>query len=90
MSKLMILFVLLVSGALYDPPRVLNQLGPEASRDRLEDRSTCDADASAPVSWHELSGNGHFRDHAQKITTARVKPAGSSRLEMCPAPASST
>jgi hypothetical protein len=31
MSKLMILFVLLMSGALYDPPRVLNQLGPEAT-----------------------------------------------------------
>ena len=31
MSKLMILFVLLMSGALYDPPRVLNQLGPEAA-----------------------------------------------------------
>lgn len=31
MSKLMILFVLFMSGALYDPPRVLNQLGPEAA-----------------------------------------------------------
>ncbi len=31
MSKLMILFVLFVSGSLYDPPRVLNHLGPEAS-----------------------------------------------------------
>jgi len=31
MSKLMILFVLFISGALYDPPRVLNQLGPSAS-----------------------------------------------------------
>jgi hypothetical protein len=31
MSKLMITFVLLVSGALYDPPRVLNHLGPEAA-----------------------------------------------------------
>jgi len=31
MSKLMILFVLFVSGALYDPPRVLNQLGPSAA-----------------------------------------------------------
>jgi hypothetical protein len=31
MSKLMILFVLLVSGALYDPPRVLNHLGPGAT-----------------------------------------------------------
>jgi hypothetical protein len=31
MSKLMILFVLLMSGALYDPPRVLHQLGPEAA-----------------------------------------------------------
>jgi hypothetical protein len=28
MSKLMILFVLFISGALYDPPRVLNHLGP--------------------------------------------------------------
>ena len=27
MSKLMILFVLFISGALYDPPRVLHQLG---------------------------------------------------------------
>ncbi len=31
MSKLMIIFVLLVSGSLYDPPRVLNHLGPEAA-----------------------------------------------------------
>lgn len=31
MSKLMILFVLFVSGSLYDPPRVLNHLGPGAS-----------------------------------------------------------
>ena len=31
MSKLMILFVLFVSGALYDPPRVLNHLGPSAA-----------------------------------------------------------
>jgi hypothetical protein len=31
MSKLMIVFVLLVSGALYDPQRVMYQLGPEAS-----------------------------------------------------------
>ena len=31
MSKLMILFVLVMSGALYDPPRVLHQLGPDAS-----------------------------------------------------------
>ena len=31
MSKLMILFVLFVSGALYDPPRLLNHLGPSAS-----------------------------------------------------------
>jgi hypothetical protein len=31
MSKLTILFVLLVSGSLYDPPRVLNHLGPGAS-----------------------------------------------------------
>jgi hypothetical protein len=31
MSKLMILFVLCISGALYDPPRVLHQLGPEAA-----------------------------------------------------------
>ncbi len=31
MSKLMILFVLFMSGALYDPPRVLHQLGPEFS-----------------------------------------------------------
>jgi hypothetical protein len=31
MSKLMILFILFVSGALYDPPRVLHQLGPEAA-----------------------------------------------------------
>ena len=32
MSKLMILFVLFISGALYDPPRVLNQLGPSRSQ----------------------------------------------------------
>jgi len=31
MSKLMVLFVLFMSGALYDPPRVFNQLGPEAA-----------------------------------------------------------
>jgi hypothetical protein len=31
MSKLMILFVLFVSGSLYDPPRVLNHLGPAAA-----------------------------------------------------------
>lgn len=31
MSKLMVMFILLVSGTLYDPPRVLNQLGPQAS-----------------------------------------------------------
>ncbi|MEJ0076158.1 MAG: hypothetical protein WDO17_12035 [Alphaproteobacteria bacterium] len=31
MSKLMILFVLFVSGALYDPPRVLNHVGPTLS-----------------------------------------------------------
>ena len=31
MSKLTILFVLLVSGSLYDPPRLLNQLGPDAA-----------------------------------------------------------
>ena len=28
MSTLMIAFVLFISGALYDPPRVLNHLGP--------------------------------------------------------------
>jgi hypothetical protein len=31
MSKLMILFVLFISGSLYDPPRVLNHLGPSFS-----------------------------------------------------------
>ena len=31
MSKLMILFVLFISGSLYDPPRVLNYLGPQAA-----------------------------------------------------------
>lgn len=31
MSKLMMLFALCMSGALYDPPRVLNQLGPDAA-----------------------------------------------------------
>jgi hypothetical protein len=31
MSKLMVVFVLFISGALYDPPRVLHQLGPEAA-----------------------------------------------------------
>jgi len=31
MSKLTVLFVLFMSGALYDPPRVLHQLGPEAT-----------------------------------------------------------
>ena len=31
MSKIMIVFVLLISGSLYDPQRVINQLGPEAA-----------------------------------------------------------
>ena len=31
MSKLMIVFVLFISGSLYDPPRVIGQLGPEAA-----------------------------------------------------------
>ena len=31
MSKLMIVFVLLVSGSLYDPQRVIHQLGPAAA-----------------------------------------------------------
>ncbi len=31
MSKLMILFVLFMSGTLYDPPRVLHSLAPELS-----------------------------------------------------------
>jgi hypothetical protein len=31
MSKFMILFVLLISGSLYDPQRVIGQLGPEAA-----------------------------------------------------------
>jgi hypothetical protein len=31
MSKLMIIFVLLASGTLYDPQRVLGHLGPDAS-----------------------------------------------------------
>lgn len=31
MSKLMILFVLFVSSSLYNPPRVLNHLGPAAA-----------------------------------------------------------
>ena len=31
MSKLMVIFVLLMSGALYDPPRVINHIGPEAA-----------------------------------------------------------
>ena len=31
MSKFMIIFVLLASGTLYDPQRVLSQLGPDAS-----------------------------------------------------------
>ena len=35
MSKLMILFVLFISGALYDPPRVLNHLGPDVLNVRL-------------------------------------------------------
>jgi hypothetical protein len=30
MSKLMVIFVLLMSGALYDPPRVFSHLGPQA------------------------------------------------------------
>lgn len=31
MSKIMLIFVLLMSGALYDPQRVINYLGPEAA-----------------------------------------------------------
>ena len=31
MSKAMVIFILLASGSLYDPQRVLSQLGPEAS-----------------------------------------------------------
>jgi hypothetical protein len=31
MSKFAIIFVLLMSGVLYDPPRVLHQLGPQAT-----------------------------------------------------------
>ena len=31
MSKAMVIFILLASGTLYDPQRVLSQLGPEAS-----------------------------------------------------------
>jgi hypothetical protein len=31
MSKFAVIFVLLMSGALYDPPRVINQLGPQAA-----------------------------------------------------------
>ncbi len=40
MSKLMILFVLVMSGALYDPPRVLHQLGPEAAAAGWKNAST--------------------------------------------------
>lgn len=31
MSKIMIVFVLLASGSLYDPQRVFNHLGPDAA-----------------------------------------------------------
>lgn len=31
MSKLTVIFILIMSGALYDPPRVLHQFGPEAA-----------------------------------------------------------
>ena len=31
MSKLMVIFILLVSGTLYDPQRVLSRLGPDAT-----------------------------------------------------------
>lgn len=31
MSKLMVIFVLFASGTLYDPQRVLNHFGPDAS-----------------------------------------------------------
>ena len=31
MSKAMVIFILFASGALYDPPRVLHNLGPSAS-----------------------------------------------------------
>ena len=31
MSKLMVIFILFISGSLYDPPRVLNHLGSDAA-----------------------------------------------------------
>ena len=31
MSKLMVIFILLASGTLYDPQRVLSHLGPDAA-----------------------------------------------------------
>ena len=72
MSKLMIVFMLFISGALYDPPRVLNHLGPYVLSVGLAHQ-----DRAGPLI-------------ARKSRSARLKPAGSSRLEMCPAPASST
>ena len=79
MSKLMILFVLFVSGALYDPPRVLNHLGPGSRGDRLEDQDDVRCGDAESVQRRET-----------RVTPRRVNPAGSSRLEMCPAPGSST
>ena len=40
MSKLMIIFIIFVSGALYDPPRVLHQLGPDAAVIGLKIKNT--------------------------------------------------
>ena len=40
MSKLMVVFILFISGSLYNPPRVLNHLGPEAAAIGLKIKTT--------------------------------------------------
>ena len=72
MSKFVILFCVFIAGSLYNPPRALSQLGPEA----------------AAMGWRIKTAFYRFRPRNSR--SARVNPAGSSRLEMCPAPASST
>jgi len=40
MSKLMVIFVLLMSGSLYDPQRVLGHLGPDAAAVAMKIKNT--------------------------------------------------
>lgn len=48
MSKLLITFVLLVSGTLYDPPAVLGQLGPGAQAMGWRLKSSIDVQRMLP------------------------------------------